>query len=157
MPVSTRASSSDVGRKTLDVVWQTTILPRWDAGLRRRLLRKCFRRIEFVTVEFAGRILDEHHWQMLHMTLATVATHYHNYVAQLSPKAWLAANIATLMMLACDDLADAGNCRACAHQCLQCASHLRGLGPNATWNDISRLYNRGTFTNLNFELTPMNL
>jgi hypothetical protein len=32
------------------------------------------------------------------MTLASVATHHHNFVAQLSPKAWLAANIATLMM-----------------------------------------------------------
>jgi|MEHZ01.4.fsa_nt_MEHZ011047386.1_1 hypothetical protein len=145
MPVSTRASSSDVGRRTLDVVWQTTILPRWDTGLRLRLLRKCLRRIEYVTVIYC----DD-------MTLASVATHYHNFVAQLSPKAWLAANIATLMMQACDDLADAGN-YVHAHQCLQCASHLRGLGPNATWNDISRLYNRGTFTNLNFELTPMNL
>ena len=145
MPVSTRASSSDVGRRTLDVVWQTTILPRWDTGLRLRLLRKCFRRIEYVTVIYC----DD-------MTLASVATHYHNFVAQLSPKAWLAANIATLMMQACDDLADAGN-YVHAHQCLQCASHLRGLGPNATWNDIARLYNRGTFTNLNFELTPMNL
>ena len=145
MPVSTRASSSDVGRRTLDVVWQTTILPRWDTGLRLRLLRKCLRRIEYVTVIYC----DD-------MTLASVATHYHNFVAQLSPKAWLAANIATLMMQACDDLADAGN-YVHAHQCLQCASHLRGLGPNATWNDISRLYNRGTFTNLNFELTPMSL
>ena len=116
MPVSTRASSSDVGRRTLDVVWQTTILPRWDTGLRLRLLRKCLRRIEYVTVIYC----DD-------MTLASVATHYHNFVAQLSPKAWLAANIATLMMQACDDLADAGN-YVHAHQCLQCPQHRARTG-----------------------------
>ena len=40
------------------------------------------------------------------MTLASITTQYHSYVAQRSPKAWLAANIATQIMIACDDHVD---------------------------------------------------